>query len=270
MSKPTVFAARTPSGWITDIDYSIALEPSPRRVRAVIDDVVIADSIEVMLLREQGHLPVYYFPRHDVREDLLVPTTHSTHCPHKGDAAYWTIDVGARTAVNAVWGYPNPSSHLAGLDDYLAFYWNKMDRWYEEDEEVFVHARDPHKRVDVLESERPVQVVLNGEVVAESTQARFLFETSLPTRYYIPQDDVRMEVLAPSETRSRCPYKGLAVYWSATVAGKVVENVVWSYPDPIAECPRIKGRLCFFNEVVDDILVDGEPVPKIRTAWSRD
>lgn len=265
-----VRAIRLPSGWTTEADYEISFEPSPRRVRAVFGGETVADSTGVMVLLESKHLPVYYFPKADVRMDLLTPTEHSTHCPHKGDASYWTIEAGGKAAENAVWGYPTPFPQLAVLKDYVAFYWNRMDHWYEEDEEVFVHARDPHKRIDVVDSKRPVKVVVKGETVAETVNARFLFETDLPTRYYIPREDVRMDLLEPTESRTQCPYKGEATYWSAKVGGAVVEDVAWSYPEPIPECPRIKGLICFYNEVVDEIFVGGQAVPKVKTKWSRD
>ena len=118
--------------------------------------------------------------------DLLTPTDHSTHCPHKGDARYWSVAAGGQRAENAVWAYDAPPPHIAGLRGHVAFYWGEMDRWLEEDEEVFVHARDPRKRVDITMSGREVEVVLGGETVARSTGAMFLFETDLPTRYYLP------------------------------------------------------------------------------------
>ena len=124
--------------------------------------------------------------RADVRMDRMTPTDHHTFCPYKGTASYWTIAVGDKVAENAVWGYPEPFEEVAAIEDFVAFYWNRVDAWYEEDEEIFVHPRDPYKRVDVLESSRPVQVIVGGEVVAETRRARFLFETRLPTRYYIP------------------------------------------------------------------------------------
>jgi uncharacterized protein (DUF427 family) len=144
-----------------------------------------------------------------------------------------------------------------------------MDAWFEEDEEIFVHPRDPYKRVDVIASSRPVRVVLGGETVAETRRARFLFETRLPTRYYIPAEDVRMDFLTPSTKVTQCPYKGKAGYHTATVGGQVFEDVVWVYRDPIPECPKIKDYLCFFNEHVDAIFVDDVAQPRPVTSWSK-
>jgi len=266
---PAVIEGRE-SGFKTNPDYKITFEGSPRRVRVAFNGATIADSTNAHLLFETRHLPVYYFPRGDVRMDLLAPTEHHTFCPYKGTASYWTIRVGDKQSENAVWGYPNPYDEVAQIADYVAFYWDRVDHWYEEDEEIFVHARDPYKRVDVVQSSRRVEVVLGGQVVADTTRARFLFETRLPTRYYIPSEDVRMDLLVPSEKVTRCPYKGQARYWSARIGGETYPDIVWSYPEPIAECPKIKGLLSFFNEQVDAILVDGKEVPRPLTKWSKD
>ncbi len=122
----------------------------------------------------------------------------------------------------------------------------------------------------VVNSSRPVQVIVGGEVVADTTRARFLYETRLPTRYYIPAEDVRMDLLVPSEKITACPYKGAARYYSVKIGDRLFPDIVWSYPDPIPECPRIKNYLCFFNEHVDEIRLDGAPVPRPVTAWSKD
>jgi uncharacterized protein (DUF427 family) len=121
--------------------------------------------------------------------------------------------------------------------------------------------------MDVMPSSRYVRVEVNGVTVAESYRPHLLFETSLPTRYYLPREDVRMECLIPSEKTSRCPYKGIAEYWSVQVGDAVLEDVVWSYPDPIPENPKIAGLLCFYNEKVN-LYVDGELQARPVTPWS--
>lgn len=256
------------SGFKSNPDYRILFEPSPRRVRVQFAGEWIADSTNAHLLFETRHLPVYYFPRADVRMDLLAPTEHHTFCPYKGRASYWTVGVGERAAENAVWGYPDPYDEVMAIRDFVAFYWDRVDHWYEEDEEVFVHPRDPYKRVDAVASSRRVEVILGGETVADTRRAMFLFETRLPTRYYLPPEDVRMDLLLPSDKATRCPYKGKARYWSARVGDRLYPDIVWSYPEPIPECPKIAGRLAFFNEQVDRILVDGTEVPRPLTRWS--
>ena len=169
----------------------VRTEPNRRRVRVFFGGEAVADSSNTLYLFETGHLPVYYFPRDDVRFDLLETTSHHTHCPYKGDALYYTVVAGGRRYENAVWAYPEPIDSVPELRDYVAFYWDQADAWYEEDDEVFVHARDPYHRVDVLNSSRHVQVLVNGVLVAESRRPRLLFETGLPVRYYLPKLDVQ-------------------------------------------------------------------------------
>jgi uncharacterized protein (DUF427 family) len=246
----------------------LQIEPSPRWVRAFFAGVAVVDSKRPLLMREGGHTPVYYFPRGDVRTDLLVDSDHRTHCPHKGDARYWSVRVGDRLAENAVWCYPEPAAGAPDLSEWVALYWHTMDAWFEEDDQVYVHPRDPYKRVDVLNSSRHVRVLLSGEVLGETRRPRLLFETGLPTRYYMPKMDVRLDRLSPSATRTRCPYKGEAHYYSARVSGEIYEDIAWYYPYPVPECPRIENLVCFYNERVGELWVDGELMPKPRTRWS--
>ena len=195
------------------------------------------------------------------------PTTPA-HCPRKGDARYWTIEAGGRESRDAVWGYPEVIEGCPDITAYVSFYWNRVDAWFEEDDEVFVHARDPYKRVDVLRSSRHVVVRIDGEVVADSHRPLLLFETGLPTRYYLPRLDVRADVLLPSATTTRCPYKGIAEYHSVHVGDTVHDDVVWFYPSPIPEIPKIEQHLCFFNERVD-IEVDGVHKNALRARGRR-
>jgi uncharacterized protein (DUF427 family) len=120
----------------------------------------------------------------------------------------------------------------------------------------------------VLQSSRHVRVVVGGETVADTHRPRLLFETGLPVRYYIPEEDVRMDLLKPSESLTSCPYKGTARYWSIKTGDKVLKDGVWSYPDPIPECPKVKDLFCFYNERVDAIFVDDELMPVPNTPWS--
>jgi uncharacterized protein (DUF427 family) len=214
-------------------------------------------------LHETGHLPVYYFSERDVRMDLLEESDHATSCPFKGEASYWSVRVDSKVAENAVWSYPEPIESCPPISGYLAFYWRMMDHWYEEDEEVFVHPRDPYHRVDILESSRRVKVRVSGELVAETERPKILLETGLPPRYYIPREDV----LLKSEKTTRCPYKGIASYWSVEAGGDRVEDLVWHYPEPIPEAAKIRGHLAFFNERVD-LEVDGEKQERPKTQWS--
>jgi uncharacterized protein (DUF427 family) len=245
----------------------ILFEDSPRRIRGILAGETVVDSTLVKLLHEHAHLPVYYFPREDVRMDLLEPTDHSTRCPYKGEASYWSVRVGDHVAENAVWGYPEPIDDAPPLAGYVAFYWNKLDTWYEEDEEAIVHPRDPYHRVDVVPSSRHVIVRLGGEVLAESTRPLALFETGLPTRWYLPEADVRMELLEPSDKRTGCAYKGFASYWSVRAGDALEEDLVWTYREPRRGMEDITDLVCFFNERVD-VEVDGEVEERPETQWS--
>lgn len=237
--------------------HVLYFEDSPRRVRTELEGHVVADSGRVKLLHETGHLPVYYFPLEDVDGRALEQTDYSTHCPFKGDASHWSVHVGERVAENAVWGYPEPLEGAPPLAGYLAFHWAAMDRWLEEDEEVWGHPRDPYTRVDVRQSSRHVRVTLGGEVLAESDRPKLLFETSLPIRVYVPRADVRTKLMNRSRRVTYCPYKGRASYWSAQAAGALAEDVAWSYGEPYAEAAAVRDHLSFLH---DDVLVevDGE------------
>lgn len=247
----------------------IVWEPSPRRVRAMFAGETIADSARAMLMIEGRRIAVYYFPVDDVRTDLLVPSAHRKSSESKGEATFWSIRVGERTAENAARRYLQPPRGAPDIAGYVTFSWEAMDAWFEEDDEVFIHPRSPYHRVDVLNSSRHVRVILGGTVVADTSRPRLLFETSLPTRYYIPKLDVRMDLLRPSETTTGCPYKGRASYWHAEINGHTFEDIAWCYPTPIPECPKIENLVAFFNERVDAIEVDGEIQPVPKTPWSK-
>jgi uncharacterized protein (DUF427 family) len=227
--------------------HTLYFEDTPKRVRAVFGGETVADSRRARLLFETAIFPVYYFPEEDVCMDLLRATDHTTHCPFKGDAAYWTVRVGDAVAENAAWAYPEPKPESAWLEGYVALYREKMDHFFEEDEEVLGHPRDPYHRIDVLRSSRRVRVSANGETIAETNRPMVLFETSLPPRYYLPPEDVNTALLAPSETKTRCPYKGLASYRSVEANGTKVEDAAWVYPEPLPEAERVRDHLCFYD-----------------------
>lgn len=223
-------------------------EECPRRVRVELAGAVVADSRRVKLLHETGLLPVYYFPEDDVRSALLRPSERRTRCPFKGEARYYAVAVGDHVAENAVWTYPEPLPDAPPLAGYLAFYWNRMERWLEEDEEVFVHPRDPYHRIDVLRSSRRVRVRIGGEIVADTAQPRILFETGLRPRFYISPADVREEALHDSDTRTRCPYKGRASYKRVRAGSSEVADAAWFYPEPLRDAQDVRGWLCFYEE----------------------
>jgi uncharacterized protein (DUF427 family) len=247
----------------------VRIEPCPKRVRILLGGVTIVDSRRAMYLFERGHVPVYYFPREDVLAGALVPSDKRTRCPVKGEASYWSIRVGDRTAKEAVWGYPSPIAGCPDISGLVAFYWDRVDHWLEEDEEVFAHPRDPHHRIDVLHSSRHVRVVVGGITVAETRRPRVLFETGLPVRHYIPKLDVRMDLLSPSETLTACAYKGRASHFHMTAGDRLLRDVAWSYPFPNPELFKIQDLICFYDERAEAVVVDGETTATPQTPWSR-
>ena len=246
---------------------SLYIEPTPKRIRVEVDGETIADSRRALILQESGLQPVYYFRPEDVRTDLFEPTERHTKCPIKGEASYYSIRVGEREVKNGAWYYPEPIEGAARIAGMIAFYWDRVDRWLEEDEEILVHPRDPYHRIDVLPSSRHVRVSLEGELLAESTRPIALFESNLPVRWYVPEEDVVAE-LVPSDTVTYCGYKGRASYYAVDVAGGRSSELVWCYRAPLSDGTAIKDLLCFFNERVD-IEVDGVSQPRPGTQWSR-
>lgn len=229
--------------------HLLYLEPAPRRLRAELGGETVVDSVRAQLLHESGHLPVYYVPLADVRADALEPSDTTTHCPFKGDARYWDLHAGGRRVADAVWAYPAPNPDAPeGLDALCAPAWHAVDRWFEEDVEVFVHPRDPYTRVDALDSRRHVVVRAGGTLLADTRNPVGLFETGLPTRWYLPAGDVDTDRLARSETTTACPYKGVATYYSVADLGDAGRDLVWCYADPHPEVEAIRDRLCLAQE----------------------
>jgi uncharacterized protein (DUF427 family) len=243
----------------------IRVEPTRKRVRARIDGITVADSSDVIMVWEIPYYPTYYFPPSDVRMDLLTDSGETKRSPSRGTARLHDVVVASRKATHAarVWD----DATIEDVAGYVSFDWASMDQWFEEDEEVYVHARDPYTRVDVLQSSRNVRVEIDGVTVAESDHARFLFETGLPARYYLPKTDVDFTLLTPTETATHCPYKGTARYWSVTVNGNTHDDVVWGYDAPFMESADIAGLVSFYNEKVD-IFIDGESEARPRTKFS--
>lgn len=237
--------------------HRLFFEDFPRRVRAVFNGEMIVDTRRGKLLHETALLPQLYIPRQDVQFDLLETTEHRTRCPFKGDAQYWSVRIGERVAGNAAWAYPEPVESAEWLRDHVAFYWNALDAWFDEDEEVRGHLRDPYHRVDVRNTTRHVRVLVDGEAVADTQRPKVLSETGLPNRFYIPPEDVRPELLEPSAKHTECPYKGTASYRTLVMSDRRIPNAAWCYPEPLESALKVRGHLCFVAEgVVTEI--DGE------------
>lgn len=226
--------------------HRIFFHDYPRRLRALVGDHVVLDTLGAKLLHETGHLPVPYVPLDDFDAELLDRTDHTTHCPFKGDASYWSVRTGDSVVENAVWAYEDPLPEASWLKGYGALYWDKATAWFAEEERVFAHLRDPFHRVDVLDSSRPVTVRTNGRVVARSERPKLLFETGVPTRAYVPRADVVPGALGDSDNHSVCPYKGQSRYLS--VDG--VADAAWTYDAPLPDAIKVQGHVCFDDERV--------------------
>jgi len=228
----------------------------PRAVRAELAGETVLDTRAGVLLHESQMLPVLYVPEADVSSELLEPTDHATTCPFKGEATYWSVRVGDRVAENAVWAYPEPNAETPWLFGHQAFYWDKLDAWYDEDERVRGHLRDPFHRVDVRPGRARVRVSAGDETLAESERPMILSETGLPNRLYLPREDVRESALVASSKAAHCPYKGDASYWSVSVNGETFEDAAFTYPEPFEDATRVAGMACFLH---DGLTIDVTP-----------
>jgi uncharacterized protein (DUF427 family) len=214
------------------------VDPSPRWIRATRGGETVIDSRRAKLLHQHAALARYYFPREDVNWDLL-------------------------SDVEPV----EPPAGAPDLEGHVAFPWHDFDAWYEEDEQLVGHAIDPYHRIDVRPSSRRVAVSSGGALLADTTRARPLFETGLPTRWYLPREDVRAEP-EPTELHTQCAYKGTASYFSVRVGGELLENIAWTYREPRHDAARVQDLVCFFNEAVD-LDIDGERQERPMTPWSQ-
>jgi uncharacterized protein (DUF427 family) len=241
------------------IPRELRYEQTPKRVRAQAGGETVADSRSAILVWEARRaVPAYAFPDADVRGDLLEDSANPVPDAHGGGATFFTLTAGDDPVENAAWRYADPD-----LTGYLALSWEAFDRWLEEEDEVFGHPRDPWHRVDGRRSSRHVRVELDGVVLADSRRPTIIFETGLPTRYYLPREDVAMDRLTPTDTCTICAYKGFASYWSAGEA----TDIAWTYEEPFADAPDIAGLVCFLNEKTD-MTVDGEAAERPTTQWS--
>lgn len=203
--------------------------PTARWIRGTRGSATVVDTRHARLVWEPGkHTPIYAFPRQDVRFD------------QSGELAGAVREFDDRD-----------------LDGYVTVAWGALEHWYEEDEEVFVHPRDPFVRVDALGSSRHVRVERDGQVLAESDAPILVFETGAPTRYYLPEADVDAARLSDSDLETGCPYKGFASYRDVVVGDRRHPNLFWSYPHPLREAREVAGYLAPYSERVD-LIVDGE------------
>jgi uncharacterized protein (DUF427 family) len=232
----------------------VRIEPTAKRVRTYLGGEPVADTTHPLLVWEVPYYPTYFFPAADVRAELLEPDGGVQQSQILGPAKTFTVSAGGEHAPEAARRYED--SPVEQLRDMVRFEWGAMGAWFEEDEEVFTHARDPHTRIDILASSREVRVEIDGVTIAQSHSPRPLFETGLPVRWYLPKPHVRLDLLELSETVTHCPYKGQAETWSVRIGERLYEDVAWSYPTPLPESEKIAGLIAFYEKKVE-LLVDG-------------
>ncbi|MGF7238699.1 MAG: DUF427 domain-containing protein [Frankia sp.] len=183
------------------------VEPFRRRVRGRAAGQTVIDSERVLLVHRQGRPPTYAFPPEDVRG-----------------------------------GAPEPEPTAPG---YVHVSWDAIEEWYEEDERMFGHPRNPYHRVDCIRTTRRLRAELAGATLVDTTDTIGVYETALEPRLYVRRELVNTDLLRPSATTSYCSYKGTASYWTAVIGDVVVEDVAWSYENPLPECSPIAGFLSF-------------------------
>lgn len=250
---------------MTDQARHLRIEPSPKRIRGFHGGRLVVDSAEVRLVWEIPYFPWWYFPLADVRAELRENGT-VLRSPQRGPGTRYDLVLEDGSVIaDAAWRHVD--SPVEALRDLLRIDFDAVESWFEEDVEVAIHPRAPDVRVDALRSSRHVRVLVDGEVIADSTRPVLLFETGLPTRYYLPKTDVRMDLLVPTDSATGCPYKGFARYWNVVAGDAVHEDLAWSYPTPLPEAQPVAGYVCFYNERVD-LEVDGVALDRPTTKFS--
>jgi uncharacterized protein (DUF427 family) len=263
----------------------LRFEPTAKRVRAEVDGVVVAESDRAVLVWEPRRVvPTYAVPVDDVRGELRPSTAAPAELG--GGTGFAIPDVTALQVLDPRVPFGTrltdgePLELVVPAGDRIVEAFRPADgdlagyvvldfdgaRWFEEDEEIVGHPRDPFHRVDVRISSRQVRLSLDGQVLAESRRPRLVFETLLPPRYYLPREDV-VARLVPSDRQTICAYKGVASYWSVDLGDRVVPDLVWSYPEPLPDAVELRGCLAFFDERID-VIVDGVPRDRPVTPWS--
>jgi uncharacterized protein (DUF427 family) len=262
-------------GYLMDSVAQLRFEKTSRRIRVRHGDSTLIDTTGAVLIWEPRRIvPGYAVPEDDLVASLVpheapAPSLDG-HPPVLGPGSFslhttpgTSLDVQVGESVLPAAAFRPDDPDLAGYVslDFGAF------TWLEEDEEAVGHPHDPFKRIDILQSSRHVVVTLDGTVLADTTRAVALLETHLPTRWYIPRDDIRMDLLEPSSHRTTCAYKGVASYVSVVDAGDAGRDIAWTYPEPLHDAERVRDLVCFFSERTE-LNVDGEPLEPPVTLWS--
>ncbi len=240
------------------------IEPAPRRVRGFLGHQLVFDTIAARYVWEIPYFPAYYVPLADVRTEFLRDENHPQKVQLGPSRLHSLVGAGQTHQAAARVFDADSDSPVAGM---VRFEWDPL-RWFEEDEQIYGHPRSPYVRVDVLRSHRHVRAELDGVVLADTHSPVLLFETGLPTRYYIDPTDIAFEHLEPSPTQTLCPYKGVTSgYWSVRVGDSVHADLAWTYHYPLPAVGQIANLVAFYNEKLD-IIVDGAALARPKTQFS--
>ncbi|MDL9944812.1 DUF427 domain-containing protein [Gordonia sp. ABSL11-1] len=231
-----------------------------RRVRASVAGRTVVDSAEAIQVWEPDRVVgSYAVPRAAIGLALSAPSPVSA-AVRRPPILTPDDEFSIHTCAGTVWDITTPDRVLPGagftpddpdLADHVVLEWDAFDEWREEEQMVVAHPRDPFKRIDCLRSSRHVVVRAGDQVIADSRRPTVLLETYLPVRHYLPREDVRMDLLIPSETVTACAYKGRATYWSVSVDDAVVPDIAWTYTDPLTDGGPVRDLICFYDERVD-------------------
>jgi uncharacterized protein (DUF427 family) len=237
------------------------IEPAPKRVRGYFDGTLVFDTTRAHYVWEIAYYPQYYIPVSDVCTEHLLDENHVQEL-QLGSSRLFSLTSREQTHKSAARLYD--SGPVAGS---VRFEFDALN-WFEEDEPIIGHPRSPYVRVDALRSHRHIRVELDGVVLAETHSPVLLFETGLPTRYYIDRTDVAFDQLDATNTQTVCPYKGItSQYWAVRIGDTVYPDLAWTYDYPLREVAPIAGTIAFYNEKLD-IFVDDTRLARPSTHFN--
>lgn len=264
-------------------DGPVKYEQTQKRIRLLFNGAIVADTTEALYVWEHKFYPQYYLPMTAFTNvpgfDLELSYGEAIKDARRkviGGVMELAVrrearDDMSRSIVDMILFAADLEGPAQMLNNHVKVPFDAIDQWFEEDTPIYVHPKDPYKRVDLLQSTRPVRVTIpvDGQDVtlAESSSSVHLYETMLPVRYYLPYPSTRTIFLRPSSMSTQCPYKGIAEYEHVVVNGQQYDDLVWHYRSPTIECAAVTGLRCFYNERVDIWLGDGkswtkQPRPK--------
>ncbi|KAI1642616.1 DUF427-domain-containing protein [Daldinia loculata] len=240
-----------------------------RRVRILFNNVYVADTTSALYVWEHEYYPYYYLP-------IESFTYRPRSLPGNENPQYWTaaLSVGGRTTDRVLAFGDALSPSCKPLEKMVRVEFAAADAWFEEDVPIYVHPKDPFRRVDVLHSSRPLEIRVDGHLVAQTNSSYHLYETGLPCRFYVPATAVARDKLRESGTTTACPYKGVANYYHVDLGGdegggRKYDDLVWYYKIPTLECASIAGCLCFYHEKDGvEVKLDGKVLQRPKTHWS--